>query len=263
MSNVMGKNISINKKDILSLVFCADQKYIKLLPTVLKSISSCNDMSKLSVHLLHNITDTNILSRYKNHILKHYKIELNEYFIAKRFEFESDLSHLTDATMFRLLIPEIVNVNHTIIYLDLDLIVQVDLMKLLDVDTGQKGISGKSSLKSNVLGDMTQGKIKSDFKTLNAGVLVMDLDKLKTNSFTEYTLQAFKKFPYIDQVLINLYLQGQYNDLPREYNIFNGQDEELLKIHNDYILHYVGFAKPWFHKVSNFEIWKTFETFID
>ena len=91
----------------------------------------------------------------------------------------------------------------------------------------------------------------------------MDLSILRKNNFTKKCLQIFDNYPYIDQVIVNLYLKGGHEDLPAQYNIFNSQDDHLIQNHKDYILHYVGPAKPWNKSSPNQSIWKEYETYLD
>lgn len=247
---------------MMNIIFCADEKYLKLLPTVLNSISTNNDMSDITFHLLHNIKEEQILNRYKTYTSKKYGSKLLTYQVSKEFKYKNSLNHVTDATMLRLLIPEIINIKGTVLYLDLDIVETANISKILNLNVGHKGISGKTSIRDNVIEDMSFGEIKPNYKTLNAGVLIMDLELLRKNNFTEKCLNLLEKYSYNDQVIINLYLGGVYSELPEQYNIFNNQDDKLLLNHKEYILHFVGSQKPWICKVSNMGIWKKFEVII-
>ena len=246
----------------MNIVFCTDKHYLRFLPTVLNSISTYNDLSKIQLHLLHDIEDDVLIKHYRKNISKRFKTELLPYFVSRKFKYKSNLDYVTNATMLRLLIPDVISAHGKILYLDLDLIVTTNLNKLLAIKLGKKGISGKTSLRSGVIGNMTFGNIQPFYKTLNAGVLVMDIDILRKNKFTEKCLALLEKYPYNDQVIINLYLEGNYSELPRQYNIFNTQDDGLLLKHKEYILHYVGAYKPWDYDVPNSYIWKKFEIFV-
>ncbi|KKQ40636.1 MAG: hypothetical protein US60_C0056G0004 [Microgenomates group bacterium GW2011_GWC1_37_8] len=243
----------------MNVVFCADGTYLALLPTVLNSISASNDASKMRFHLLHNIEDDELIEKFNIYIRERFKTELLSYFVPKRFKYDNNLNHVTDATMLRLLIPNVIDAQGKILYLDADIIVNTNLSRLLTINLSEKGFGGKTSLHSGVVKDMTFGNIKPTYKTLNAGVLIMDLDILRKDKFTEKCLALLDKYPYNDQVIINLYLEGDYSELPKQYNIFNTQDDELLLEHKEYILHYVGAYKPWNHEVPNAVIWKRFE----
>ncbi len=243
----------------MNIIFCADKNYIRLLPTVLNSISTHNNMSKIRFHLLHNIKDENIINKYKIYTNKEQRSQLITYFVSRKFKYKTNLNHVTDATMLRLLIPNIINAHGLALYLDLDVIVNVNLKKVFSLGVGPRGINGKTSVRDNVIENMSYGKVKPTYKTLNAGVLIMDLEQLRKEEFTEKCLDLVHKYGCNDQVIINLYLKGEYKELPKQYNIFNTQDDQLLPEYEDFILHYVGAQKPWIHKVSNMEIWKKFE----
>ncbi|MCK9273229.1 hypothetical protein M0P65_06850 [Candidatus Gracilibacteria bacterium] len=246
----------------MNIVFCTDKEYIKFLPTLLNSISQKNNMSDIEFHLLHNIEDRELLNTYEEYVSKKYTTKLSTYFINEKISFKNCLSHVTEATMLRLFIPDIIKTSGKILYLDLDIVVNADLNKIFNLKIGSRGISGKSSLNKNVLYNMSFKTLNTEYKTLNAGVLLMDLEILRKNNFTEKFLNIVKEHPYIDQVIINLYLEGEYEEIPAEYNIFNDQDDHLLKTHDDFILHYVGSGKPWNGNVSNKIIWGELETYI-
>jgi lipopolysaccharide biosynthesis glycosyltransferase len=219
-------------------------------------------MEDITFHLLHNIEDQSIASKYEEFVKTKFNTKLLTYHISEKIEFRNSLQHVSNATMLRLFIPEVINKKSKILYLDIDVLVQSDLRNIFKLNVGSCGISGKSSLSRDVIKSMTFNNISTDYKTLNAGVLLMDLEKLRRNKFTEKCIEIVSQHPYIDQVIINLYLEGKYIDLPKQYNVFNNQDDYLLEDHDDYIFHYVGPAKPWNGSVQNKDLWAKFEQYI-
>lgn len=170
------------------------------------------------------------------------------------------LQHVSRATMLRLLIPDLVREDIRVLYLDVDLVVNMSLEPVFKVDPGPTGIAMKSSL---LAGDGLARWIGGTGKALpgydwsrsgNAGVILMELATLRRNAFTEFCLN----YPEIvnDQLLINLYCRGAYAELNREWNLFLRQDSELVVDTDQFILHYVGPDKPWSKdKPEHWQVW--------
>lgn len=69
----------------------------------------------------------------------------------------------------------------------------------------------------------------------------MDLDKLRSNSFTAKTHAYYSKVGFNDQIILNLYCQNKHSILPDKYNTYIGREKENTPA----ILHFVGSKKPW------------------
>ncbi|MBD2445796.1 glycosyltransferase family 8 protein [Nostoc sp. FACHB-152] len=182
---------------------------------------------------------------------------------------ESKAKHVSIASFYRFLIPELVpNSLDRIIYLDCDLIVKGNLEEIWLTDLGDNYVlavqdswipyvsSSTSFLNYKELG------IPANTKYFNAGVLVINLNKWRADNITTKSIRYFmENFEYIgwyDQGVLNGLFAGQWGELDPRWNatthIFGFQSwnqspftEEVYAriIHDPYIIHFVSEKKPW------------------
>ena len=134
------------------------------------------------------------------------------------------------ASMYRLLIPNLLKKLNRIIYLDADVMVNCDLTNLWNYDTHGMPISavvdsgiargGASAL------PIKTGMISKE-KYFNSGVLTMELDKIRSEQnlwdafFKLYSehFQSDSKENMPDQDVLNLIFENKVNYLPENWNI--------------------------------------------
>ena len=248
LGNEIGSVIDFSNNDI-NICFCSDENLISFIPVVINSIQTKNSENKINIHYIHSNISKNKLDIFKNYVSTFTNLEL--YLYHKTWDYKySELSHITNATMLRLYIPELLNNVSKVIYLDIDIIVNINLKKLYEIDTGKTGICIK-----NCIGESWK---KSKINTISGdcGVMIMSLDKLRQNLFTQKCIDIFLSYqPQMlhDQDIINIYLEGVHNELMPEYNIFLNQDDYLIEKNSDYILHYVEQKKPYFDNVGKYQ----------
>jgi lipopolysaccharide biosynthesis glycosyltransferase len=194
-------------------------------------------------------------------------------------DYSTPLHHVSKSCMDRLLMTQIdyagLNVNR-VIYIDLDMLIIGDLRPLLELDSGVVGIIAKSSIIQNliqkwlIVSNVPTSTLtyKSD-KSFNAGFLVVDLHKLRAHNFFIRILQMLEKVHMNDQILLNMYCDGTYRELPPQYNIFVGQDDKsytpVQGVKNSAsCYHFVGSKKPWLYNREDYQynkllwdIWKS------
>lgn len=153
----------------------------------------------------------------------------------------------------RTLLPRLLDVPR-LIYLDCDLLVFRDLSELFDLE-----LSSDKSLA--VVPDSETLTLSDDSRTLasamnlpavgryfNSGVMLLNLNELRKQNFTEKSLEFFKNwrghYRFWDQSAINFLLHGRIAELPEHWNRaawrFDEQDDNSL----DCVLHYTTSA-PW------------------
>lgn len=159
------------------------------------------------------------------------------------------------STMDRIALPEIVDAGGPIIYLDVDLAVLADLAPLMGQETGARGIAAKASISGGfqTLGTAwasfandrlpPEAEIDPDWKSFNAGVLVMDLDRLRELDFSAQCRSIVETYHANDQLALAMFARGEFARLDPSWNVFVRQDEGCIKDWN--ILHWIGSNKPW------------------
>lgn len=187
---------------------------------VWKSILINNPYQIFAFHLIHSIEDKQVLNDFEEKfksispevIIKLY------YKDPKLGTLKNALKHRTTATMLRLYIPDVLKDVVKVIYLDTYIIVTGNLERIWNLDCGVTGLCLKSSIHPG-------WREQNGYRCGNAGVMLMNLNTLRGNNFTEKTIAFNLEKPEDDQKLINRYAQGKYNDLTPNMNIFINQDD--------------------------------------
>jgi lipopolysaccharide biosynthesis glycosyltransferase len=174
------------------------------------------------------------------------------------------------ATFFRLLIPEILpDELEKVIYLDCDLVVRGNLEQLWQIDLGDNYVLAAQDTwilyvsSPNGLLNYQELKISPDSKYFNAGVLVINLKKWRTDDICakaiNYLKQKTEYIRYHDQDILNSLLSGKWGELDPRWNCspssvygFSSWKESPFseEVYNDlirdpYIIHYLSKKKPW------------------
>lgn len=185
--------------------------------------------------------------------------------------------YVSVASFYRLLIPQLLPEQlEKVIYLDCDLVVKGDLEQLWQTDLGENYVLAVRDTWipsiSSPTGRLNHQKLglKPDSQYFNAGVLVINLRKWRTDDFSPKAIKYFRQnLEYIgwyDQGLLNALLVGQWGQLDPKWNFnatsfYNYSSENYLSwkdsesllsedIYNElvrhpYIVHFVSEKKPW------------------
>jgi lipopolysaccharide biosynthesis glycosyltransferase len=169
------------------------------------------------------------------------------------------------STMDRIALPEIVAGDGRIIYLDVDIAVFADLAELMGHATGSRGIAAKASISTGfqTLGKawasfaneepLPAGSVDPDWRSFNAGVLVLDLGQLRELEFSAQCRRIVEAYHANDQLALALFARGEFVRLDPSWNVFVQQDEGSVK--DWQILHWIGHHKPWAMGVRLHEEW--------
>ena len=155
-------------------------------------------------------------------------------------------------TLYRLLVPQIIPSDiEKIIYLDSDIVVNIDIKELWQVELGEKILAGVPEILSfKTVGNMNrffrlcaEGFVKPE-DYFNAGVLVMNLNLLRGEEAAIfdgfYFTQKYRQRGYFDQDILNYCFTSRTLKLPAKFNKFTkdvrSEKEPLTKK----IYHYSG-----------------------
>jgi len=234
---------------MINICFCSDENLITFIPVVITSILRKNSNNMINIHYIHNIDDNIKINNLANYINQHQNLKLFIY--NKKWERNyTGLSHISNATMLRLFIPDILKCDK-VIYMDIDIIVNINLYEIYNIDCGETGIAIKNSIhkKWEKYFDDNSGK-----KSGNCGIIVMDLNTLRQNNFTQKCLEIHSKNQNRhDQYIINMYAYGNHTVLEPRFNIFLNQDDYLVEEETEFILHYAGSNKPYYHNACKYQ----------
>jgi lipopolysaccharide biosynthesis glycosyltransferase len=153
----------------------------------------------------------------------------------------------------RILLPHLLDVPR-LVYLDCDVLVFRDLSELFDVELSPGKILGAVlDSETLTLGDDSSTlagamNVPADGRYFNSGVMLMSLNELRKENFTEKSLEFFKNwrgaYRFWDQSAFNFLLHGRIDELPEHWNRASWRFDEQQNNDLDCVLHYTTSA-PW------------------
>ena len=170
------------------------------------------------------------------------------------------MTHVSQATFFRLLLPDLLPAVDRILYLDVDLLIRRSLEPLYTIDLHGHPVAAVSDVRP--ADHAARLGVDAALGYLNAGVLVMDLPAIRRERMTDRALAYLrdnraspKRCLLADQDGINVALEGRWLRLPDTWNFFLSHCAEhprnlaphLLQqlLDGPAIVHYCGHKKPW------------------
>lgn len=169
------------------------------------------------------------------------------------------IGHTSIATMDRLLLPEVLAGLDRITYVDIDTVTEGDVCELAATDLQGFALAARSARYSGTqqwraAGDLLPADLASelrrmmaarhpfDFTAFNAGVLVLDLARMRADGFTaEFVPLMVGRFGLNDQDVLNAYAGGRHAELPSRWNAI----PLLERVTAPGIVHFAGSGKPW------------------
>ena len=176
------------------------------------------------------------------------------------------LTHITVASMDRLLLPSLLPDESRIIHHDLDAVSLGDLAELFALDLDGAPLAARDQLQPHggslyrsfaaqaerrfrdhpELGSELILRLSElhpfDHPAFNSGVMVMDLVRMRADSFLERFLPWVARYGLNDQVLLNAYAGSTRAHLPYEWNHYPRIE---VPLEDPKIVHWIGSQKPW------------------
>lgn len=258
-------NVSSRKivRDIY-LCFSCDVKYLQHFVVALTSIlHNASQEDHLIIYFISNDLspqDSELILSLKS--IRNFEIKFISV-TAERFKAFSVNLHVSIATYFRLLIPEIIP-SHVdkILYLDCDIIVEKSLYDLYSYNIDQYYVAAVEDFcsYSSMQYNEQNYRIYRE-KYFNAGVLLLNLKKLRLFDIYKKTCEFIEKFGqprWWDQDILNMLFEAKdilfippYFNMQYWYSDAGLRADEYLignayaKIHDITIIHFVTDIKPW------------------
>ncbi len=194
-----------------------------------------NTKSKVTVHILHNdtLTDENrqkfirTAEKYSQGLEFH---DVTAYVASLSPQAKKIASYWTIGTMYRLFAPEILPELEKIIYLDCDVIVNIDISELWNVDLENKSLAAGLDVVSEVVRAYQYSVRNLQLRLIhvnpkmyfNAGVLVMNLQKIRSScNFSEMILAWMTRYAHLlmfpDQDALNCIFSGDVKFLDSKF----------------------------------------------
>lgn len=252
----------------INIALSTDNTYAEQTAVVLCSIFENNKNSKINSYIIDggisekNKQEIKNLTRKYRQSVNFIKIDLN------KFSFLPEIGHLSRATWYRILIPEIFENLDKILYLDSDTIVDAEIAELYNINISEKIIAAAKDAQT----------IESfENKDFNAGVLLINIKNWKENNITNKAIDFIsknkddfenKKYPNLDQDVLNKVIEKNLvQEIPIRYNFVTANLSSITKPKLISIFHFAGNLKPWgnsnfiplkqyFFKYSDLTPWK-------
>lgn len=241
---------------MISVAISTDENYLPYVEPLLKSIER-HTREDVAYH---------IMTRNIGHDMQIKGYNVHQH-IMDDVAMDTDLlRHTTASTMDRLFLPSLLSREDRVIYLDVDALVLSDLSVLYAKDTGSKGILARQSedrgyakIKNIVKSchpaykDQIFREVDPEWDSFNAGVMLLDLDRLRSNNFEKTALDWVKRFRVHDQTACAMYSANEFARLEHSWNVWVDRDHERDVDWN--ILHWVGTRKPWHEETTLRDLW--------
>lgn len=234
----------------------ADNNYAPYLCVVIKSVCE-NTKSSLNFFILDGGIDDsskemveNVCSQYNNTSVEFINPDSINIFRDCRVK-----AYMSKSAFFRLLIPNLKPQFDKVLYLDVDLFVNLDIEELFNQNLGDYIIGAvyeECNEKYHSYCTKKSLGIDMKHKYFNSGVLLINCKKWRENNITQKLKDTYDKIkdrmPYHDQDLLNYYFStNNYCMLDKRFNyiIQNYYVEDSNTENPNIICHYDGPMKPW------------------
>ena len=186
---------------------------------------------------------------------------------ARRFP-----GRITVSTMDRILLPLLLPDVHRVLYMDVDTLVLGDVTELFRIDLAGHPVAVRDSNVTEASEWASAGRHLPEEeattlrrwmghehgfggRAINAGVLVMDLDRMRADDFTARYLGLGERFGLHDQDTMLMYLGPDRVTLPPRWN--------ALPVHEDVpdpaVIHWASLGKPWEDELTfQQDLWRTY-----
>lgn len=189
------------------------------------------------------------------------------------------LGHTTASTMDRLLLPDLLAELPRVVYVDIDTLPVGDISSLHDWDLAGAPLAARSAVGSSAVTsgfadivaiatrlndapgashDLVRrmgARFPYDFDAFNAGILVLDLERMRADDFCRQFLPYVERYGMNDQEVLNCYAGPHRAALPDSWNA--QPSKEIVT--DPQLIHWTGKIKPWSEQyVALQELWDTY-----
>lgn len=268
---------SSEKSKIIPIILSADNNYAMPMSVTMVSILE-NKKPDTSYHfyiLVPSRFSPVNLCKIKSFELKYKNIKIT--FIDMKNTFKGahrGIPHVSNPTYYRLMSAKLLPEKYKkAVYLDVDIVVNTDLSDFFNIEIGDYLVGGvlhpvyyfESQTQPGFGKEVIEKTGMPDFSQyINAGVLLMNLEKIRNENYTEIFCELVKKnLPTVDQDVLNSACYSKILHIPFKYNVMPKSKpylthEKLSEIYsrtefvdafeNPAIIHWASPEKPWNNK---------------
>ena len=249
----------------IPIVFSTDEKYVPYCGVAISSlIENASHGNQYEIFVLYDSLSS--LSVYRLQRLSTDNVAVACICIRDRIANlrAMEYNHLTVASAYRLVIPDVLQHHEKAVYLDSDIIVNADVSDLFNIDIGNSilgAVRGYYNRDDDFMyPHITKTLGISEDSFFNAGVLIINISEFKNNGVAKkcFSLLATRQDLYfMDQCALNIACEGKVHFLPSRWNhewlyLFGANNASLPSSREEFetcpdpaIIHYDGIEKPW------------------
>jgi lipopolysaccharide biosynthesis glycosyltransferase len=238
-----------------------DQNLIEQAPVVLEGIESHTERD-VRVHVMTRGIGLDTIEAWARTFprlrFSHYRFDDVDYGSIRRL-----LAHTTVSTMDRLLLPDVLSGLDRVAYIDIDVAVVGDVAELWALDLGGAPLAARPTASEWAESGLAfvyraaqrlpmelarefraymHARVGGDFTSFNAGILVLDLARMRADGFTEHFAGIAGRYGLNDQDVLCCYAGEEARVLPAQWNSFPTREPIPADVR---LLHFAGAAKPW------------------
>lgn len=248
----------MNKKlDIVPIFFSCDDKYIPYLAVTIESIVkhiSKDKYYELNVLHANSICPQNQIKINESYSRDNVKINFVDisYYVEKFSKRLHTRDYYSKATYYRLFIPNLYKEYDKALYLDSDIVVLDDIANLYNIDlkdnlVGAIPDEAVSKVPEFINYVVNRIQVNSEHHYFNAGVLLMNLKKLREIDFEEVFINLIEKVTFNvaqDQDYLNTICKDRVHYIDKVWNKMPLPDENVQE-KDIKLIHYNLSFKPW------------------
>lgn len=267
----MEKVIFVDKKEIKHLCMISDDNYVMPTCVTIQSLIDSDSTSKYVIHIIASALTEQTIRQFKMLENVNVTIDIINVNAEERFQDyhkfdDSAICVASIASLFKFLIPEILNDLDKVLYIDGDLIIKSDIDKLYKTDIVNYYAAVVIDSGSVYWKHEFTKKVQHYF---NSGVMLLNLKKLREEKLPEKLCkvkQELNDSSLMDQNVFNIVFDKKIKLLPIRYNflavnLYRANDKwKIQDINKTYgtnyqnkrdlyedaaIIHYSSKDKPW------------------
>lgn len=234
--------------ETINIVFSSDNNYAQFMGVAICSIfENKKEDYLIDIYVLDggikedNKIKLKVLEDRYNFKINYIKIDTDffkDFFISRQ---------ITQASYYRIIIPDLLPNISKIIYLDCDIVVINDIYELFNINIDNYYFAAVDE-ENYIPEKFKKLKIPKYEPYFNAGVMLINLDKWRKNNIskklTEYIIFMNNKLDAHDQDAMNAVLYGKWLPIEKKYNYMTSFRHKYSSEENIHIIHYIE-IKPW------------------
>lgn len=259
--------------NIISVVLSIDHNFIQHCAAAVNSIMNSYDgSSSLNFYIVSNDLNSKekmALSSLSKEQMKLLFLDIDPQLTKDMPIGEGTISNeISVTTYFRLFLPYLLPNNvHKVLYIDADTITMSSIDELWNTDISGSAIAAVPDKESLQSFQKNRLKLPNNAFYFNAGVMLINLDYLRSIDFTQrslsYIAEHREKILYHDQDVMNALLYDSIISLPYRWNMMDcylfrkplcnevSYNDVIKWQKSPGIVHFAGFYKPWHKECLN------------